>query len=369
MTTMKHTFIFLFLLLPLWGMSQPSKILIVVSGYGKDAGKVRPGYEFDEFSQAYLMFTTNGFEVEVASPKGGRVEAGELNKSKPYNQQVLANEAAMQLLQNTKPTASLNAADYAAVYIVGGKGAMFDLPFDPSLQELIATMYLKNSVVAAVCHGPAALVNVQLNDGKYLIADKTVAGFCNEEEQMFGKKWKAEFPFFLEDKLKSRGAIYQKTDPMLPQVSIAGKLITGQNPYSTVALTEEIVKALGKQPVARKPYADEMSMNLVKRAIAGEWAWAKDELTQHKASYDLELIAVYGYYRSTFAKDDKKTTRLALDIMELATPHYYNPNLQLAQAMCYKNLDDKVAAKRLLEDLVKKEPQLEEAKKRLAELP
>lgn len=113
---------------------------------------------------------------------------------------------------------------------------MFDLPFDPALQDFITALYSRNDgVVSAVCYGPAAFAHVKQSDGTYLIAGKAVAGFCNEEEQLFGKRWQAEFPFLLEDKLKQRGGLYERAELMLPHVSVAGRLITGQNPYSLVS--------------------------------------------------------------------------------------------------------------------------------------
>ena len=48
------------------------KVLLVVSGFGLDAGRARPGYEFDELSQAYLVLRDNGYDVEIASPDGRR---------------------------------------------------------------------------------------------------------------------------------------------------------------------------------------------------------------------------------------------------------------------------------------------------------
>jgi putative intracellular protease/amidase len=365
------TILFFFFLLPISILAQsiPSnKILIVLSSYGKDLGKTRPGFEFDEYSQAYLIFKQNGFEIDVASPKGGIAEADGFNKGKGYNKSILEDSNAMNLLQNTKPTSALKADDYAAMYVVGGKGAMFDLPFDPSLQDLVSEMYQKNKIISAVCHGSAAFVNVKLKDGRYLIEDKKITGFCNEEENMFGKKWKGEFPFLLEDRLKFRKAFYEKSDVMLPQVSVSGNLLTGQNPFSTTALAEEIVKSLGKKPVNRSLYTDEASMILLKKAIMGEWDWAKSELSKNKANYDVELIGVYGYYRSKNAENDKTVLELSLKIMELVTPHYYNSTLQLEKSVCYKKLGDKAKARQLLEELVKKEPNLKEAQTLLSEL-
>ena len=38
-----------------------------------------------------------------------------------------------------------------------------------------------------MCHGPAALVDMTLSDGSYLIAGKQVTGFTNGEEQNLGR--------------------------------------------------------------------------------------------------------------------------------------------------------------------------------------
>lgn len=370
---MTKKFLLLICLIPFIAIAQKidqnKNILIVVSSYGKDLGKSRPGFEFDEYSQAYLIFKSNNLNIDVASPKGGIAEPDEYNKSKPYNLTILKDTVAMGLLKNTKTTASINGSKYDAIYIVGGKGAMFDLPFDPSLQEIVSTIYSRNGIVSAVCHGPAAFANVKLANGEYLIANKKVSGFSNEEEIKFGKKWKSEFPFLLEDKLIARGGIYEKADVMLPQISISGNLITGQNPYSTNALAEEIVKALNKKIIPRKPYADEKSMNLVNKVInENAMAWAKEEILNNKESFDIELIAVYGYYRLLGAENDTKVIKLGIDIIELATPFYYNSNLQLEQAKAYKKLGNKVKAKQLLEEILVKEPGLEKVKKELAEL-
>jgi len=369
---MKPVTRFLFVLL--FGLSQvvnaadPQKILIVVSSYGKDGGKTRPGYEFDEFSQAYLLFKANGFAIDVASPRGGRAEADEFNKTKPFNQQILADQQAMTLLNQTRPTHSINPADYAALYIVGGKGAMFDLPVDPALQEIIAAIYARpDGIVSAVCHGSAAFAHIKQPDGSFLIAGKAIGGFSNEEEELFGKGWKSELPFLLEDKLKQRGGLYERAEMMLPHVSVAGRLITGQNPYSTNAVAEAVVQALGKPLVPRVAYPDENSMRLVKRALTGQYAWAADELRTRKSDYDIKLIAVYGYYRLLGAKDDTGVIRSALQVNELASPYFFEPKWQVQRAIGHKKLGELPAARALLTELLKRDPNHAEARKLLSE--
>lgn len=371
---MKAKVLLLSLLSPLFLFAQTpkavnKKILVVVSSYGKNEGKYRPGYEFEEFSQAWLIFKANGLEVDVASPKGGHAEPDAFNKSKPYNKLVVDDANAMALLHNTLPTALVKPEHYAAIYIVGGKGAMFDLPFDPSLQDIILSIYEKQQgIVAAVCHGPAVLANIKLADGRFLIAGKIISGFSNEEEKKFGKTWVTEFPFLLEDKLKSRGATYESSAAMLPQVSIDGRLITGQNPFSTTGLAEEIVKALGIKLVKREPYSDERSMHFIKRTLHGDTVWARQEIKVQHELYDTELIAVYGYYQLIKGNGGDAEISSALQLIELVTPWVFKENLYYEMARGYLKLNNKERANELLKEVLAKKPSFEAAKKLLDEI-
>ena len=55
--------------------SANDRVLLVISGNGLDDGKTRPGFEMDELSQAYFVFTDNGLQVDIASPSGGTAVA------------------------------------------------------------------------------------------------------------------------------------------------------------------------------------------------------------------------------------------------------------------------------------------------------
>lgn len=61
-------------------------------------------------------------------------------------------------------------------------------------------------IVAAVCHGPTALLNATLSGGTSLVKGLNVTGFSNEEETiteiLIGTK--NVVPFFLEDESKKR---------------------------------------------------------------------------------------------------------------------------------------------------------------------
>lgn len=346
------------------------KVLIVVSGEGRDQGKTRPGYEFDELSQAWLIFRDNGLDVEVASPQGGPVEAGRYNAQEPFNAQLLADAQAMRTLANTRATRELRAEDYAAVYVVGGKGAMFDLPKDTSLQKLLSSVYERGAIVAAVCHGPAALAEVRLSDGARLVAGKSLTGFSNEEEAIFGKKWAREFPWQLEDALRERGARWEEAALMMPKVVVDGQLITGQNPYSATGVAEAIVSALGRTPAPRMPWRDELSLELVMQLLARDASAAQAadaELSAHKENYHVELIGLLGYYQLQTAPDIA-AVRDAVSIMELAAPHMAQPELVLGLADGYSRLGDSGKARNLLQGLLAKSPDMPEARALLEKL-
>lgn len=346
--------------LPLQAAHAADKVLIVVSGEGKDGGKERPGYEFDELSQAWLVFKANGLAVEVASPNGGPVEPDKYNPAEPFNAALLADTQAMQQLADTRATTSLEAGDYAAVYVVGGKGAMFDLPRDPALQRLLGRLWDNGGIVAAVCHGPAALADVRLADGSLLVAGRQLTGFSNEEETVFGKKWAAQFPWLLEDALRQRGARWHEAPLMMPKLVVDGRLITGQNPYSTTAVAEAIVRATGRTPVARTPSRDELSMALVERLLAGDRSGAVATLAAEPTRYHVDLIGILGYYQAQAAQDDAALEQ-ALQVMELALPHMHEPQLKLAAAEAHLKLKRPTQARALVLQTLETTPKLEQA--------
>lgn len=310
--------------------AQAPRVLIVISGHGADAGKTRPGFEMDELAQAWAVFADNGLAVDIASPAGGMVTADEHDPGKPYNKRFLADAAAVAKLGQTRPLASAAGESYAAVFIVGGKGAMFDLPVNADLKTLLAKTHEAGGVVGAVCHGPAALVNVPLAGGKSLIRGRRITGFSNEEEILFGKRWAPQFPVLLEDGLRGAGGQFSAAPMMLSHVVTDGRLVTGQNPYSTPAAAEAVVRAMGRTPVARQPWADERSIALVGRILAGEGAEARRLLAAKPGDYDVALIAMWGFYRARVAGNDRAALAGAVEVMEIAQPHFAEPRLAAA---------------------------------------
>lgn len=338
----------------------PPRVLLVVSGHGRDAGKTQPGYEMDELSQAYLVLKANGFAIDIASPQGGAVEADRHDPKDDFIAAFRADSVAVRQLAMTRRFGELRSSDYAAIYIMGGKGAMFDLPTDTTLQRLITDIDARGGIVATVCHGPAALAFVRRADGTPFVAGRRMTGFTDEEEAAFGKQWAARFPFPLEGKLRAVGARWEEVPLMLPHHVVDGRLITGQNPSSTVAVAEAIVRATGRTVVARTPWRDERTMAVVSRWVSGDTAGARQALAADPKAHHVELIGALGYYQSASATTPA-LTRLGLSIMQLAATHWNDPQLSVAIAETHWKLGEADAARRALAAVLAAHPDHKDA--------
>ena len=223
------------------------KILIVLTSHGQlgDTGK-KTGFWLEELAAPYYVLKDAGAAITLASPKGGPPPL-DPKSDLPENQTELtkrfrADTAAQAELANTKKLADVSADDFDAVFYPGGHGPMWDMPDNATSIALIEAFVKADKPVGAVCHAPAALVNVHGKDGEYLVKGKRVTGFTNAEEEAVGLT--AVVPFLLEDRLKERGGIYTKAANWVPYVQVDGKLVTGQNPASSGPGAEELLKLL-----------------------------------------------------------------------------------------------------------------------------
>jgi putative intracellular protease/amidase len=275
------------------------KILAVVTSCGVlgNSGK-STGYEMTELGRAYYVFKANGFEVDIASTLGGKppvvIDWDDMGE---FDYAFLNDTMAQHKVNYSIPIDDIDVTDYQAVYFVGGKGAMFDFPDNTKIQAIVREFYQKGKVIGAVCHGPAALLNVTLDDGHPLLENKLVSGFTNTEELFLINDARAIFPFLLEDRLVDRGARYNAGYMYLEKISEDGNLITGQNPWSTWALAELMVKKLGYAPVAREKTAEEYSIDILStyeaKGIEAARAKIRKLLSYPQKPIDRNLLAMH----------------------------------------------------------------------------
>ncbi len=276
------------------------KILAVVTSCGTmGSSQKATGYELTELARAYYVFQANGFEVDIASPGGGAPPVViDWDDMGAFDYAFLNDSAAQRKTAHTIPIAEVVAGDYQAVYFAGGKGAMWDFPQNITIQSIVREYYESGKVVGAVCHGPAALVNVTLAKGNPLLAGKAVSGFTNEEELFLIPDATSIFPFLLEDALIAKGARFSGGHLYLENLVVDGSLVTGQNPWSTWAVAEAMVRQLGYSPKERLLTAEENTVNILLMYETAGYAKAKSRLetllTDEGKVIDRQLLAIHG---------------------------------------------------------------------------
>lgn len=221
------------------------RVLIVATSHGEmgDTGD-KTGLWLAELTHPYFALSDAGFSVDIASIEGGAVpiDPRSLDEEDAENTRFLGDPELKAKIEQSMRLDDVKADNYRAVVFSGGHGTMWDFPDSPAVQDVSATIYESGGVIAAVCHGPAALVNVRLSDGSYLLDGKKVTGFSNVEERQI--ELDEVMPFLLEDKMVERGASFSHADPWHEKVVADGRVVTGQNPQSAKTLGEAVAELL-----------------------------------------------------------------------------------------------------------------------------
>ncbi|MEX6501316.1 type 1 glutamine amidotransferase domain-containing protein [Pseudomonas zhanjiangensis] len=223
------------------------KILLVLTSHDQlgDTGS-RTGFWLEEFAAPYYLLKDAGAHITLASPKGGQPPIDPKSEAPdaqtPATERFKADIEAREALANTLVLSQLDARDFDALFYPGGHGPLWDLAEDPVSIALIGAFLQAGKPVAAVCHAPAVLRHVKRPDGKPLVCDRRVTGFSNSEEAAV--QLTEVVPFRVEDMLKENGGHYTRAPDWQAHVAIDGLLITGQNPASSEATAEALLKAV-----------------------------------------------------------------------------------------------------------------------------
>ncbi|KAJ7591130.1 class I glutamine amidotransferase-like protein [Mycena floridula] len=223
-------------------------VLIVFTSVDKTLTGTQTGYYLPEAAHPYYVFAKT-CDIDFASPKGANqcpVDEGSIKAFAEDKEcvQFLADPTVKAKFASAKKIAEVDAANYDAIFYVGGHGPVIDLPFDAANAKLASDFYQAGKITASVCHGPAALVAATDAAGKSIFAGKAFTGFSNEEEAIVQAA--ASIPFSLEDKIVGLGGKYERAEPWVAKVVVDGNLYTGQNPASARPLAEAILKDLKK---------------------------------------------------------------------------------------------------------------------------
>ena len=220
--------------------------MILTSHNEMDNTDSKTGVWIGEFTDPYYEFVDKGYEVTLVSPKGGEPPIDPVSKITENitasNRRFQNDKVAQQKFTGTLRLEGINAADFDAVFFPGGHGPLWDLAANETSGRIILDFLAGNKPVAAVCHGPAALIEAaQQQPG--LLNGKRLTGFTNAEEVLVFRS--DNIPYKLETRLKELGGNFHSAlVPFTSHVEEDGLLITGQNPSSAGPTAKALIAAL-----------------------------------------------------------------------------------------------------------------------------
>ncbi len=222
------------------------KVLIACTNHDTYPAKTsKTGLWLSELTHFYDVMAKRRIIMDFVSPLGGAIPVDErsFDLKDECNARYWEETAFRQKLQNSLKPSDVTPNDYRVIYFAGGHGAMWDFAENAALQNIAANIYERNGMVTAVAHGVCGLLNIRLSDGSYLIQDKYVTGYSNVEEALVS--FVSEVPYYLEDKLKERGAHYTKAMiPFVEFIEMDERLITGQNSHSARKVATKALEEL-----------------------------------------------------------------------------------------------------------------------------
>lgn len=221
-------------------MSVPHVLFIATNAAEIGPRKRATGYFFAEIAHPFEVFDKAGIAVEYATPSGGMSPHDGFDEKDPA-QRAFRDSKSIQRLSNSRKLSEVDVLHYDAVFVPGGLGPMVDIARNPEVQRQVARAWDAGMLVAAVCHGPCALLGVTLKDGSLLVKGRRLTSFSNAEEDGYAAE---DVPFRLETALVAEGAKYESTDVWQPKVIVDGRLMTGQNPASAGPLAEAMVEVI-----------------------------------------------------------------------------------------------------------------------------
>jgi putative intracellular protease/amidase len=230
---------------------QDARIAIVLTSHGTLGNTGKPtGFHYEELAAPYWVFVDAGYSVDLASIRGGEPphdpnslpdqpseQAGSVSRLRDDTQ-------ACAKLRDTVPVGDLAPSAYAAIFLAGGHGTMWDFPDNAELGRLLTAAHGQGRILGAVCHGPAGLIAAQRSDGSPLIRGVRLNAFTDAEEQQVGLAHTV--PFLLESRLKELGARFEKSSPFRGCAVHDQGFVTGQNPRSSRAVAERMLTVIAE---------------------------------------------------------------------------------------------------------------------------
>ena len=245
---MKYLMIFFLTLISVMGVSQ-KKVLIVATNIDSVGNNVSGSFLM-EIAYPFQYFVDHGFEVDVLTPKGGKVAIYDNGKVKEDLKAIRESKLFKEKMGASLSPADVKIKNYVAVFYPGGHGQYFDVINDERISVITASIYENGGVLGTAGHGVASLINVQLSNGKYLVSGKKITCFPHWAELKFMNisNYGKLLPFDMQEVLARRGAnLIVCTEATRPQKEFThvedadARIVTGAFATSAPWVAERMV--------------------------------------------------------------------------------------------------------------------------------
>lgn len=228
------------------------RVLLVATSRAESLPPVRAiGTDAGQIVRCYELLTLAGEIVEFASPGGGPVPLEGTDALGEHERDLLAGSDLAMSLRNSLPLRETLGRDYAAVIVLGGHGALWDLMENTVLQERIVRTQDAGGAIAAIAQGVAGLLDVRQTDGAWLLQGRTVTGATDAEEAKLG--FFGRLPVGLRARVEAREGIWNGAPAFTPNVIVSRGLVTGQNTASTSGVIHFLTRVLDRQKIESGP--------------------------------------------------------------------------------------------------------------------
>ena len=236
----------------------PKRVLMLASNPSVSPTTGWPiGFWWAELTHPYWEFVEAGYEVTLASPDGGTLQADSFSDpgdasgysaSDLISRGFIASPTHAAMVENTPALADVDLASFDAVFLVGGQAPMVTFRGDQRVKDLVGTALDAGKVVAVVCHATCVLLDATLPSGELVVAGRTWTGFANSEEDVadayVGQRIQ---PFRIEDEATAmEGTNFIVQGAFRAHAVRDGNLVTGQQQYSGAAAARLVIDALGR---------------------------------------------------------------------------------------------------------------------------
>lgn len=240
----------LLLILLLGSANAQEKRILIVSTNRDSVGTNRSGTFLKEIAYPFQYFVEQGFTVDIVTPGGGKAALYHVGELAAELDAIEKSPIFRKKTSETLTPYEIDANRYVAVFYPGGHGQYFDVIGDERIAAITASVYERGGIIGTAGHGAASLVDIRLNNCRYLVEGKRMTCFpyWAELKWMNISNYGKLLAFDMEKILRRRGAELVVATPETASdtaltlvVDADNRIVTGSFASSAQWVAEQMV--------------------------------------------------------------------------------------------------------------------------------